>query len=133
MLIKLKTTKNEEIVDITNQINEAVKDIKEGSVLVFVKHTTAAVTINENDDPKICDDFFNFMNKLIPNGNWGHDKSGRCDRNNGDAHLKSSLIGHSKLIPVENGKLALGKWQSLWFCEFDGPREREIIIQKNAL
>lgn len=131
--IKIKTNKREEIIDITNKINESIKDIKEGSVLVFIKHTTAGITINENDDPKICDDILNFLNNTVPRGKWQHDKSGKCDRINGDAHLKSSIIGHSKIIPVENGKLCLGKWQSVFLCELDGPREREIIVQKNAL
>ncbi|MDD5649546.1 MAG: secondary thiamine-phosphate synthase enzyme YjbQ [Candidatus Nanoarchaeia archaeon] len=131
--IKIKTTKREELIDLTSRINELVKDIKEGSVLVFVKHTSAGITINENDDPKICDDILTFLNETVKRSIWQHDKSGKCDRSNGDAHLKSSIIGNSKLIPIENGKLCLGKWQNIFLCEFDGPREREIIIQKNVL
>lgn len=133
MLIKIKTSKREEIIDITNKINDIIKDVKCGSVLIFVKHTTAGLTINENNDPKIHEDLLDFLNELVPKGDLKHDKSGKCDRINGDAHIKSSIIGNSKLIPIENGRLALGKWQSLWLCEFDGPREREIIVQKNDL
>ncbi len=127
-IIKIKTNKREEIIDITNNIKENI-NIKEGLVLVFSKHTSNAICINENDDPKIYDDLLNFMKKLVPRGKWEHDKSGKCDRTNGDAHIKSSILGPSEIIPVKNGKLELGQWQSIWLCEFDGPREREVVIQ----
>jgi len=133
-ILKIKTNKREEIIDITKEVNELIKDVKNGSVLVFSKHTTTGLTINENDDPVIKDDLLDYLSKAILRGKWRHDVSGRCNRgNNADAHIKASLIGNSKLIPIENGKLALGEWQSLWLCEFDGPREREILVQKNAM
>lgn len=133
-ILKIKTNKREEIIDITKDVNELIKDVKNGSVLVFSKHTTAGLTINENDDPVVKDDILESLKNLVPRGKWKHDVSGRCNRdNNADAHIKASIIGNSKLIPVENGKLIFGEWQSLWFCEFDGPREREIIVQKHGM
>lgn len=132
-ILNIKTDKREEIIDITNDVNKLIKDIKNGSVLVFSRHTTTGLTINENDDPKVQEDLLDYLSNTVSKGKWKHDSSGKCDRINGDAHLKASIIGHSQLIPIENGKLALGIWQSLWLCEFDGPREREIIIQKNAM
>ena len=131
-ILKIKTSKREEIIAITLGINKLIKDVKNGSVLVFSRHTTTGLTINENDDPVIKDDVLEFLKNYVPRGKWKHDASGRCNKgNNADAHIKSSIIGNSKLIPVENGKLLLGEWQSL--CEFDGPGEREIIVQKNVM
>lgn len=128
--ITIKTNKREEVIDITNEINDFVKDVKEGFVLVYIPHASAGITINENDDPKVCEDSLDFFRELVPRGKWKHDKSGKCDRNNGDAHIKSSLVSHSETIPVKEGKLLLGKWQTVWLCEFDGPRDRNLIIQK---
>lgn len=127
--LKIKTTKREEIIDISNEVGNLIKDIKNGSVLVYARHATAAIIINENYDPNISIDLLNLLNELIPGGKWLHD---RID-NNAAAHLKASLLGPSESIPVRDGKLMLGKWQNIFLCEFDGPREREIIIQKNAM
>lgn len=132
-ILKIKTNKREEVIDITNMVNDIIGDVKNGSVSLFLRHTSAALTINENDDPLVCEDFLKFLSDSIHRGKWKHDSSGRCDRNNGDAHLKAALIGHSEIIPVENGKLLLGKWQNIWLCEFDGPKEREIIVQKHGM
>ncbi len=125
-IIKIKTSKKEEIIDITDKINSIVKDMKEGFINIYVKHATAAIIINENYDPNIQIDFLAMLNDIIPQGKWLHDKID----NNGAAHLKSSLIGPSETIPIKDGKLQLGTWQSVMLCEFDGPREREIIIQR---
>ena len=126
MELKVKTKKKEEIVDITRQINDIVKEskIKEGFCIVYVPHATGAITINENYDPSLCADFIEALDKIIPKGIWKHDKID----NNGAAHIKSAIIGPSEIIPIKNSQLCLGRWQGIMFCEFDGPRERKIII-----
>ncbi|UZE93956.1 MAG: YjbQ family protein [Candidatus Pacearchaeota archaeon] len=126
MELKIKTKKREEIVDITIQIENLVKKskLKEGLCLVYVPHATAAITINENYDPAVCEDFLEALRKIAPKGIWKHDKID----GNGDAHIKAAIIGPSEVIPIKNSKLALGRWQGIMFCEFDGPRERRIII-----
>ena len=122
----IKTTKREECIDITNQLNNILKksNIKQGIFNVFVSHATAAIVINENADPNICDDLINCLSKLIPRGIWKHD---RLD-GNADAHLKASILGPSETIPIANGNLQLGTWQAVMLVELDGPRERGIII-----
>jgi secondary thiamine-phosphate synthase enzyme len=125
--IILSTDKREELVDITQEVDEKVKKagIKEGICNLFVKHASAAITINENYDPNLCDDFLNLLRDKIPQGKWKHD---RVD-GNGDAHLKSAIIGPSISVPISNGQIELGRWQSIMFCEFDGPRSnREILL-----
>lgn len=119
----VKTNKKEEVVDITTKVNSLIK-IKNGICNLFIKHTTAALIINENNDPNICKDVLNLFDKLVSKGEWLHDKID----NNGAAHLKSTLLGCSINIPIINTKLDLGKWQSLMLVEFDGPREREIVV-----
>ncbi|MEM2089895.1 MAG: secondary thiamine-phosphate synthase enzyme YjbQ [Candidatus Pacearchaeota archaeon] len=127
MEITIKTNKREEIIDITEKINEIVKKtkIKKGFCIVFVPHATAAITINESYDPAIKEDFLSFLRTMVPKGKWLHDKID----NNADAHIKSAIIGSSVMIPITNSKLQLGTWQGIMFCEFDGPRERKIILQ----
>lgn len=122
--IKIRSTKREEIIDITKKVEEAVKGVKEGVVVLYIPHATAGITINENYDPNVNEDILEFLRKLIPAGKWKHDKVD----NNADAHIKSSIIGVSQIIPVKDGKLMLGRWQAISLCEFDGPRERTIII-----
>jgi len=124
--IALKTTKKYELIDITEKVNGFVKGIDEGTCVVYTPHATASIIINENWDPNVCDDFITCLNKLIPEGVWKHDKAD----NNAAAHIKSAIIGPSEVIPIKNGKLKLGTWQSIMFCEFDGPRsERKVIVQ----
>ncbi|MEM1535687.1 MAG: secondary thiamine-phosphate synthase enzyme YjbQ [Candidatus Pacearchaeota archaeon] len=127
MEITIKTNKREEIIDITEKINEIVKKtkIKKGFCIVFVPHATAAITINESYDPAIKEDFLSLLRTMVPKGKWLHDKID----NNADAHIKSAIIGSSVVIPIANSKLQLGTWQGIMFCEFDGPRERKIILQ----
>jgi len=124
---KIKTTKREEIVDITQEVRDIIKEnkIKEGLCLVYVPHATAALTINENADPSVCLDFLGALARLVPQGKWQHDKID----NNGAAHIKAALIGPSLTIPIKDFSLALGTWQGIMLCEFDGPRERKIIVQ----
>lgn len=123
----LSTSKKQEIVDITNKVNSilAKSKIKDGLCNIFTAHATSAIIINENYDPNICVDFIDALNKLVPSGVWRHD---RID-GNADAHIKSAMLGPSETIPIKNGKLSLGRWQSVMFCELDGPRqERKVIV-----
>lgn len=125
--IFLSTSKKQELIDITDRINNIIKKskIKDGICNVFTAHATAAIVINENYDPNICLDLLDALNKLIPSGIWRHD---RID-GNADAHIKSAILGPSETIPIKNGELELGQWQALMFCELDGPRSnRKIII-----
>ncbi len=126
--IILSTNKREELVDITQQVESKIEKsgIKEGICHIFVKHASAAITINENYDPNISDDLLNLLRKTIPQGKWKHD----IVDGNGDAHLKSAIIGPSICVPITNGQMELGRWQSIMFCEFDGPRSnREIVLR----
>ena len=121
----LRTTRREQFIDITAQVADALlpRDAS-GLCCVFVPHTTAAVTINENADPSVVRDILHKLAALIPaDDGYAHAEG------NSDAHLKSSLVGPGLLIPVESGRLALGTWQAVYFCEFDGPRSRRVIVQ----
>ena len=125
--IALSTSKKQELIDITSRINNIIKNskIKSGICNIFAAHATAAIIINENYDPNICLDLTDALNKLIPKGIWRHD---RID-GNADAHIKSAILGASETIPIKNGKLELGRWQAVQFCELDGPRQnRKIVI-----
>ncbi len=122
--ITIKTNKKYEIVDITNEIEDIVKDVKEGNVTIYVPHATAAIIINENYDPNVRSDILNALSKLIPEGIWEHDKID----NNGAAHIKAAILGPSETVPIKNGKLLLGTWQSIALVELDGPRSRKIIV-----
>ena len=121
---KISTKKKYEMADITEEIEKAVEGVKEGVVTVYVPHATAAIVINENADPNLCDDFLQALDKLVPEGVWKHDKID----NNGAAHIKAAILGPSESIPVKDGKLMLGTWQSPILVELDGPRERRVII-----
>ena len=123
----ISTNKKQELIDITSKINSIVKDskIKNGLCNVFTAHATAAIIINENYDPNICLDLLDSLNKLIPSGIWRHDKVD----GNADSHIKSAILGPQETIPIKNSELQLGRWQSLMFCELDGPRnDRKIIV-----
>jgi secondary thiamine-phosphate synthase enzyme len=129
MEITIKTTKKQEIIDITNLVKKAIK-IKNGIVNIFVQHATAAIIIQENYDPNVGQDILECLSKSIPQGIWKHDKCETCDRENAAAHIKSSILGPSETIPIEDGKLLLGQWQNIMLVELDGPRERNLIIQQ---
>lgn len=123
----LTTHAHNEVVDITTQVKEIVHEsrIVDGLCTVFTPHATAAITVNENDDPNIGADFLTALRKLVvEHDGWLHD---RVD-NNAAAHIKSALVGPSETIPVEGGSLALGTWQNVFFCEFDGPRRQRGIV-----
>ena len=123
----LKTSRQAEIIDITAKVADIVRQntVPAGICCVYTPHTTAAITINENDDPNVCDDILEALAKLIPEGIWRHN---RID-NNAAAHIKASIIGASEAIPVQGGSLMLGRWQAVMFVELDGPRERRVIVE----
>jgi len=123
--LKIDSTKNKQMIDITSKVVSVVDKagFSEGAVFVYTSHTTAGITINENADPDVSRDIVGFLSKLIPkNYPFAHMEG------NSDAHLMSSVIGCSEMIPVENGKLMTGTWQGIYFCEFDGPRTRKVYI-----
>ena len=122
----VKTSSGEEFIDITSLIQDKVRatGIKDGIAMVFVPHTTAAVTINENADSSVVRDIISALDKIIPvRGNYSHMEG------NSHAHIKSSLIGSSRQIIIAGGRLQLGTWQGIYFCEFDGPRSREVWVK----
>ena len=124
--LQVNTERRNEMIDITARIRKLVEDsqISEGSVEVFVPHTTAAVTINENADPAVRSDILQYLERLIPQ------KAGfRHAEGNSDAHIKASLVGSSLSVFVSGGHLVLGTWQGIYFCEFDGPRSRKVIVK----
>jgi secondary thiamine-phosphate synthase enzyme len=125
--IKIHTQKTQEMVDITAQVAEVVQrsGVRNGLCLVYVPHATAAVVINENADPNVCQDILDALGRMVPEGAWRHD---RVD-NNAAAHIKATILGPSETVPVRDGGLQLGTWQSLMLVEFDGPRERTLIIE----
>lgn len=122
----IKTSQRMEMIDITHHVLKAVSDSKvtDGICSIFVPHTTSAVTINENADPSVPEDIVMQLSKVIP-----HNDSYRHSEGNSDAHIKASLMGSSKTIIVESGRLVLGTWQSVFFCEFDGPRTRKFYVK----
>jgi secondary thiamine-phosphate synthase enzyme len=125
MILPVKTRSRTELVDITDDIQTAIREagVRDGYCMVFVPHTTAAVTINENADPTVKDDMLKVINKIIP---W--DDGYRHLEGNSAAHIKSTLVGASELLAVVGGKLKLGTWQGIFFCEFDGPRRRKVHL-----
>ncbi len=125
MIIAIKTSQRTDLIDITGEVRDAVRQsgITSGLVHVYSMHTTAAITINENADPDVTTDISTALDKLIP---W--EDHYRHMEGNSAAHLKTSLVGPSELIPIEKGKLVLGTWQAVFFCDFDGPRHRKIHV-----
>ncbi len=125
-MINIKTSQREILMDITREINNIVSEsnIQNGVCRLFVPHTTAGITINENADPSVKKDIINFLGKLIPqNAGFRHMEG------NSDAHIKSTLVGPSLEILINNKRLVLGTWQGIMFAEFDGPRNRKLHIQ----
>lgn len=123
--IKVQSTKREELLEITNEVERYIPDTGEGICVLFTQHTTCGLTINENADPDVKHDFLLFLRNTIPQYYEGF----RHFEHNSDAHLKSSLVGSSVTIPFENGKLLLGRWQGIYLCEFDGARERKVLVK----
>ncbi len=125
--ISVKTSRRCEMIDITSRVAQIVRDsgIRDGTVTVFCPHTTAGITINENADPDVVHDILLTLEELIPERRPGY----RHNEGNSDAHVKSSLVGASEQILIAAGQLVLGTWQAIYFCEFDGPRTRNTIVQ----
>ena len=124
--LRVKTPKREVLINITSDINNIVRNskIKEGVCRIFVPHTTAGITINENADPAVMKDIINYLKKLIPQrADFSHMEG------NSDAHIKSSLTGSSLDVIIHNGGLVLGTWQGIMFAEYDGPRHRKVYVQ----
>ena len=124
---RVSTRSRTEMVDITGQVAAVVREaeVRNGDVIVFCPHTTAAITINENADPSVVHDILLALDEILPRSNPGF----RHDEGNSDAHAKSSLVGASAQVLVKDGGLVLGTWQAVYFCEFDGPRSRRVIVQ----
>lgn len=125
-VIAVKTHAREEFLDITRDVRSAVRNsgIENGIALVFVPHTTAGVTINENADPDVKEDILMGLKKMVPDSlAWRHAEG------NSPAHVKAGLVGSSIHIIVEGGDLELGTWQGIYFCEFDGPRDRNVFVK----
>jgi len=120
----LQTSKRNEFIDITSRIQDVIGEVSEGMITVYSPHTTTAVTINENADPDVPRDILRKLEELIPQrDNFSHMEG------NSDAHIKASLFGSSVRVIVKDYKLLLGTWQSIFFCEFDGPRTRNFYLQ----
>lgn len=121
------THRRNEMIDITGRVEAVVhkSGIVNGQVMVFCPHTTAAITINENADPSVPHDILLTLSELLPHHRAGY----RHSEGNSDAHCKSSLVGASEQVLVRDGRLTLGTWQGIFFCEFDGPRNRKVIVQ----
>ncbi|MCD4827819.1 MAG: secondary thiamine-phosphate synthase enzyme YjbQ [Candidatus Cloacimonetes bacterium] len=123
--ISVSTRQRCQMLDVTREAEAFVRDcgIRDGRLTLFVPHTTAAVTINENADPDVVTDMLSGLAKLAP-----RDAGYRHAEGNSDAHIKSSLVGCSQNVLVQDGRLLLGTWQGIWFCEFDGPRTRKLVL-----
>ncbi len=121
----VRTRSRTSFVDITSRVQSAAHElgVTDGSIIVYVPHTTAAVTINESADPDVVDDIDLTLRRLIPESDDYRHAEG-----NSDAHVKSSLVGCSELVLVSDGSLVLGTWQGVFFCEFDGPRTRQVVV-----
>lgn len=127
---RVQTPEQEVLIDITNEIKKIVRkhDVKEGVCRIYIPHTTAGITINENADPSVMSDISNYLNRLIPKGG-GLRYSFKHGEGNSDAHIKCSLTGHSVDIFIHEKRLMLGTWQGIMFAEYDGPRNRRVFVQ----
>jgi len=125
MRLEVRTTRREELVDVTGAVARAVSEsgVASGAVLVSSPHTTAGILINENADPDVATDLIAGLSRIAPEaGGWRHAEG------NSDAHLKTALVGTSALVPIEGARLVLGTWQAVYFAEFDGPRSRHLHV-----
>ena len=126
-VFNVSTNRRCQMIDITDKVQSALEKTgaNEGQVTVYCPHTTAAITINENADSDVIHDVLMTLEELLPKNRKGY----RHGEGNSDSHVKSSLVGCSENILIENGRLVLGTWQGIFFCEFDGPRSRKVILQ----
>jgi secondary thiamine-phosphate synthase enzyme len=125
-ILKVRSHQREELVEFTDAVQEKLteSEAREGVVVLYVQHTTAGLTVNENADPDVPRDMLHALRTLIPQHGMGF----RHGEENSDAHIKASLVGPSVTIPFTDGKLLLGRWQGIFLCEFDGARERKIVM-----
>ena len=125
--ITIKTHRRNEFIDVTSRIRDAVSEsgITDGLAVAFVPHTTAGITINENADPSVVHDMLYCLEKLIPQ----NQREFQHSEGNSDAHIKASLAGSAVTVMVENAQVVLGTWQGIYFCEFDGPRTRRLMVK----
>jgi len=125
-IFPVKTSTQTELIDVTDSVQEVVKKagVEDGICIVFIPHTTAAITINENADPSVVQDILMELNKIVPFKDQYRHMEG-----NSPAHIKASLVGCSQTVFIESGKLVLGTWQGIFFCEFDGPRNRKVYVK----
>jgi secondary thiamine-phosphate synthase enzyme len=125
-ILKVRSLKREELVEFTEQVQQKLSEAQaeEGIVVLYVQHTTAGLTVNENADPDVPRDMLHAFRTLIPQHGMGF----RHGEENSDAHIKASLVGSSVTVPFHEGKLLLGRWQGIFLCEFDGGRERHVIM-----
>ncbi len=127
--LRVKSNARTELIDITQAVQRLVAEsgVRSGICHLFVPHTTSGITINENTDPNVGRDILKELNKVIPfDDGYGHSEG------NSAAHIKSTLVGVAQALIVEEGRLALGTWQAIFFCEFDGPRERRVLVKTVA-
>jgi secondary thiamine-phosphate synthase enzyme len=124
---QLSTRNRCQMLDITEEVSSIVRQsgVSDGDVIVYCPHTTAAITINENADPSVPHDILLTLEELVPHHRPGY----RHSEGNSDAHCKSSIVGCSRQVLIKGGALALGMWQGIFFCEFDGPRSRKVVVQ----
>ena len=124
--LKVRSHAREELIEFTQEVQQKLTDSgeQEGVVVLFVQHTTAGLTVNENADPDVPRDMLHLFRTLIPQHGMGF----RHGEENSDAHIKATLVGSSVTVPLKNGKLLLGRWQGIFLCEFDGGRERQVIM-----
>ena len=129
--VTISTHARSEMLDVTDRVQHLISSsgVVNGMAIVYVPHTTAAVTINENADPDVKHDMLKKLETLIPKSESYY----RHDEGNSDSHVKTSLVGNSVMVLIEQGRLILGRWQGIYFCEFDGPRHREMIVKIVAL
>lgn len=123
--LKVQSKQREEMIEITREVENLLPAGGDGVCLLFTQHTTCGLTINENADPDVKRDMLLFLKNTIPQFYEGF----RHFEHNSDAHIKSSLVGSSVTVPFENGKLLLGRWQGIYLCEFDGARERKVLLK----
>ncbi len=123
----ISSTKKQEVIDITDKVKRAVQasGVKEGICIVYTPHATASIIVNENWDPNINLDFLDALSAIIPPGRWRHDTVD----GNGDAHIKAAIVGPSETFIIEKGSLLLGQWQNVLLADFDGPRERKVVVK----
>jgi secondary thiamine-phosphate synthase enzyme len=122
----VKTSRRTELVNITNEVNRCVaaSGVSAGVCHLYIPHTTAGITINEGDDPDVARDMEAALDRMVP-----REAGYKHYEGNSDSHIKATLVGSSQSVWIENGRLRLGRWQSIFFCEFDGPRNREVLVK----